>query len=138
MMIHLRFLDYRYVRFCFHPLIDKFVLCSSLKDPKWTNVRSIRGGLDGDERYRREQVFGQNQIDIRQKSFLQLLIDEVNQNLSLFSSIGLTQSRLSILSMFSKFQVSYCGLSTSTIIMQFASSSSQSSVLLQRYWKPDQ
>lgn len=76
-MIQLRFLSYRYVRFCFHPLEDKFVLCSNWKDPKWTNVRSIRGGLDGDERYRREQVFGQNQIDIQQKSNLQLLIDEV-------------------------------------------------------------
>ncbi|MCJ1260209.1 hypothetical protein MMC22_000068 [Lobaria immixta] len=76
MMTQLRFLDYRYVRFCFHPLKDRFVLCSNWKDPKWKNVRSIRGGLDGDERYRREQVFGQNQIDILQKSILQLLIDE--------------------------------------------------------------
>lgn len=81
MMIQLRFLDYRYVRFCFHPIEDKFVLCGNWKDPKWTNVRSIRAGLDGDERYRREQVFGQNQIDIQQKSVLQLLIDEVRGKL---------------------------------------------------------
>lgn len=78
-MTHLRFLDYRYIRFCFHPLRDKFVLCSNWKDPKWTDVRSVRGGLDGDERYRRELVFGQNQIDIQQKSIPQLLIDEVCQ-----------------------------------------------------------
>ncbi|MCJ1469965.1 hypothetical protein MMC07_008610 [Pseudocyphellaria aurata] len=76
MMLQLRFLDYRYVRFCFHPLKDKFVLCGSWRDPKWTNVRSIRIGLDGDERYRRKLVFGPNQIDIQQKSVLQLLIDE--------------------------------------------------------------
>lgn len=75
----LRFLDYRYIRFCFHPLKDKFVLCSNWKDSTWTDVRSIRGGLDGDERYRREQVFGQNQIDIQQKSIAQLLIDEASQ-----------------------------------------------------------
>lgn len=137
-MIQLRFLDYRYVRFCFNPLKDKFVLCGNWKDPNWTKVRSVRGGLDVDERYRREQVFGQNQIDIQQKSILQLLIDEVNHNLRLFSSIGLTCSRLFILSMFFKSQVSYCGLSTTTIIMQFASSSSLSSALLQRCWKPDQ
>lgn len=133
MMIQLRFLDYRYVRFCFHPLKDKFVLCGNWKDPNWTNVRSIRGGLDVDERYRREQVFGQNQIDIQQKSILQLLVDEVNQNLRLFPSTSLTCSRLFILSMFFKSQVSYCGLSMTTTIMQFASSSSLSSVLLQRF-----
>ena len=133
MMVQLRFLDYRYVRFCFHPLKDRFVLCSNWKDPKWTNVRSVRDGLDGDEKYQREQVFGQNQIDIQQKSTLQLLIDEVNQSLSIFSRIGLTWNRLFILSMFFKSQVSHCGLLTSTIIMQFASSSFLSSALLQHY-----
>lgn len=137
MMTQLRFLDYRYVRFCFHPLKDRFVLCSNWKDPKWKNVRSIRGGLDVDERYRREQVFGQNQIDILQKSIFQLLIDEVNQDLRILS-IDLTFSRLFILSMFFKSQVSYCGLLTSTIIMQFAYSSSLSSALLRHCWKPDQ
>ena len=76
-MMHLRFLDYRYIRFCFHPLRNKFVLCSDWKDPNWTDVRSIRAGLDSDERHRRHLVFGSNQIDIQQKSILQLLIDEV-------------------------------------------------------------
>ena len=76
-MMQLRFLDYRYIRFCYHPLKDKFVLSSDWKDPTWTNVKSIRAGLDSDERYRREQVFGMNQIDIKQKSIPQLLIDEV-------------------------------------------------------------
>lgn len=41
-------------------------------------MRSIRAGLDSDERYRREQVFGKNQIDIKQKSVPQLLVDEVS------------------------------------------------------------
>ncbi|KAL9065242.1 MAG: hypothetical protein Q9161_008364 [Pseudevernia consocians] len=72
-MTHLRFLDYRYISFCFHPLKDKFVLCSDWKDPNWTDVKSIRAGLDSDERHRREQVFGKNQIDIQQKSIPQLL-----------------------------------------------------------------
>ena len=79
-MTHLRFLDYRYISFCFHPLKDKFVLCGDWKDPKWTDVKSIRVGLDSDERLRREQVFGQNQIDIQQKSIPQLLIDEVSDH----------------------------------------------------------
>ena len=77
-MTHLRFLDYRYINFCFNPLRDKFVLCSDWKDPKWTDVQSIRAGLDSDERHRREQVFGSNQIDIQQKSILNLLVDEVS------------------------------------------------------------
>ena len=76
-MMQLRFLDYRYIRFCYHPLKDKFVLSSNWKDPTWTDLKSIRVGLDSDERYRREQVFGINQIDIKQKSISQLLIDEV-------------------------------------------------------------
>ena len=78
LMTHLRFLDYRYIRFCFHPSADKFVLCSDWKDPNWTDVRSIRSGLDSDERHRRQQVFGINQIDIKQKSIPQLLVDEVS------------------------------------------------------------
>lgn len=77
-IIHLRFLDYRYIKFCFHPSMDKFVLCSDWKDPSWVDVRSIRSGLDSDERHRRQQVFGVNQIDIEQKSIPQLLIDEVS------------------------------------------------------------
>ena len=78
LMTHLRFLDYRYISFCFHPLKDKFVLCSDWKDPKWTDIKSIRTGLDSDERHKREQIFGKNQIDIQQKSIPQLLVDEVS------------------------------------------------------------
>ena len=80
LMTHLRFLDYRYIRFCFHPSADKFVLCSDWKDPNWTDVRSVRSGLDSDERQRRQQVFGINQIDIKQKSIPQLLVDEVTMD----------------------------------------------------------
>lgn len=78
LMIDLHFLDYRYIRFCFHPLKDRFILCSEWKDPNSTDVRSIRIGLDSDERHRREQVFGKNQIEIQQKSVPQLLVDEVS------------------------------------------------------------
>lgn len=75
----LHLLDYRYMRFCFHPLKDKFVQCGNWKDPSWTNVKSIRTGLDSDERYRREQIFGKNQISIKQKTIAQLLVDEVSR-----------------------------------------------------------
>lgn len=75
-MQDLHFLDYRYIRFVFHPLKDKFVLNSNFTDPTWTDVKSIRSGLDSDERHRREQVFAKNLIDIRQKSVVRLLFDE--------------------------------------------------------------
>lgn len=73
----LRILDYRYIRFSFHPVKDRFVLSNSWKDPNWTDVKSIRAGIDGDEKERRELVFGKNLIDIKQKTIPQLLIDEV-------------------------------------------------------------
>ncbi|KAI1636923.1 hypothetical protein F4809DRAFT_641003 [Biscogniauxia mediterranea] len=73
----LRVLNYRYVRFFFHPMKDKFVICNGWKDPTWTDVRGLRAGIDGDEKEQRERVFGANLIDIDQKSVPQLLVDEV-------------------------------------------------------------
>ena len=127
-MLQLRFLDYRYIRFCFHPLKDKFVLCSDWNDPNWTDVRSIRAGLDSEERQRREQVFDKNQIDIQQKSIPQLLVDEVSFILASCSADWLTICRLSIPSTSFRSRASYSGRLTSTTIMQSVFSSSLSSV----------
>ena len=69
-------LDYRYIRFCFHPIKDKFVLGNTWKDPSWTDVRGIRSGLDADEKDYRGRVFGKNMIDIEEKTTSQLLVDE--------------------------------------------------------------
>ena len=76
-MAHLHFLDYRYIRFCFHPTKDKFLPCSNWKDPNWTDLKSVKSGLDSEEWHRRNQIFGSNQIEIKQKSIPQLLVDEV-------------------------------------------------------------
>jgi cation-transporting ATPase 13A2 len=76
----LRLLDYRYMRFSYHPLKDKFVLINSWKDPTWTNVKTMRAGMDGEEKESRELVFGKNLIDIKQKTIPQLLVDEVCHN----------------------------------------------------------
>lgn len=73
----LRLIDYRYVRFCFHPWKDRFVLCNGWQDPSWTSIRAIKSGLEGEEKAYRELVFGRNLIDIEQKSTFQLLVDEV-------------------------------------------------------------
>jgi cation-transporting ATPase 13A2 len=74
----LRTLDYRYIRFCFHPLEDRFISNNRWKDPLWTDVKSIRAGIDGEEKDVREMVFGNNLIDIQEKTVPQLLVDEVN------------------------------------------------------------
>ncbi len=74
----LRTLDYRYVRFYFHLLKDKFLLCNGWKDPVWTDVRAIRAGVDSEEKSHRDVVFGGNLIDIEQKSMFRLLVDEVS------------------------------------------------------------
>lgn len=73
----LRTLDYRYVRFFYHPVRDKFLLCHGWKDPAWTDIRAVRSGVDSDEKSHRELVFGDNLIDIEQKSTFRLLVDEV-------------------------------------------------------------
>ncbi|KAK5111234.1 hypothetical protein LTR62_005262 [Meristemomyces frigidus] len=72
----LRILDYRYIRFCYHPLKDKFVLGNTWKDPAWTDVAAVREGIDTEEAENREQIFGKNAIDIEQKTTGQLLLDE--------------------------------------------------------------
>ncbi|PFH55753.1 hypothetical protein XA68_17685 [Ophiocordyceps unilateralis] len=76
LMDHLRTLDYRHIRLYFHPLEDKFVLATGWKDPEWTNIQSVRAGLDSDEKAIRDVIFGSNLIDTGVKSVGQLLIEE--------------------------------------------------------------
>lgn len=52
-------------------------MISGWKDPSWTNAKSMRVGLNADDRDSREQIFGKNAIDIQQRSLLKLLTDEV-------------------------------------------------------------
>lgn len=87
---NLRSLDYRYVRLCYHPIKDKFVLSSGWKDPEWTDVQVARTGLDSDEKHVREILFGKNLIDIEQKSTSQLLVDEVFHPFYIFQIASLT------------------------------------------------
>lgn len=74
----LRRLDYRYLRFIYHPDQDKFVLNNDWWDSQWTDVKAMREGLDGEEHDPRDQVFGKNMIDIKEKSIPALLVDEVS------------------------------------------------------------
>lgn len=78
-MDQLRILDYKYIRFLFHPLQDKFVLSNNWKDNRWKDLSSVRLGIDGDEKDARELIFSKNMIEIKQKPIFHLLIDEVCQ-----------------------------------------------------------
>lgn len=71
------YLDYRYLRLYFHPHKDKFLLCNDWIDPAWTSIKSLKTGLDSEERSRRELVFSRNLIDIEEKTMAQLLVEEV-------------------------------------------------------------
>jgi len=110
----LRILDYRYIRFCFHPLNDRFVLSNGWIDPMWTDVKSIRAGIDGEEKEMRELVFGKNLIDIEQKSIPQLLVDEVS-TYSPLRQADADRCRRFTLSTSSRLQVWSCGLWTNII-----------------------
>ncbi|KAF2086902.1 hypothetical protein K490DRAFT_57372 [Saccharata proteae CBS 121410] len=72
----LQTLDYRYIRFCYHPVRDKFIIGNTWKDPSWNDVQAVRIGLDNEETEDREKVFGKNLIDIEEKTIGQLLVDE--------------------------------------------------------------
>ncbi|KAK0663981.1 putative type V cation-transporting ATPase [Cercophora samala] len=74
---HLRYIDYRHIRFFFHPVRDKFLICNGWKDPLWTDVQDIRNGIDSEEQASRCAVFGNNDINIEKKTVVQLLVKEV-------------------------------------------------------------
>lgn len=117
----LRYFDYRYLRFFYHPLQDKFCLLNGWKDPGWENVKVMRGGLDADDRDSREQIFGSNIVDIKQKSVPQLLIDEVSGFLSIgvLGQFSLFKKRPSIHSTCSRSPVLSSGLWTNITTMLF-------------------
>ncbi|OAX83464.1 hypothetical protein ACJ72_02182 [Emergomyces africanus] len=73
---YLRYLDYRYIRFYYHPTQDQFLHSTGWKDPSWTSIKALRIGLTAEERDCREEVFGYNIIDIQQKSIPQIMVDE--------------------------------------------------------------
>ena len=69
------------------------MLNNDWKDSSWDNIRSLRTGLDGDHRGIRHNVFGDNVIDIEEKSTFQILIDEVG---AIASPVWFRNSELNI------------------------------------------
>lgn len=124
-MSSLRYVDYRYLHFFYHPLEDRFCLLNGWKDPAWANVKMMRSGLDADDRDSREQIFGGNIVDIKQKSVPELLVDEVSSFLSSCHVVSILTKRKRhfIHSIFSKLPVWFFGLwmnITTTLFVYFS------------------
>lgn len=73
----LRVLSYRYIRFIYNPVKDMFMTNSDWMSYSWGYKATAEEGLDSDTYARRVQVFGLNNLEIRQPSILKLLHDEV-------------------------------------------------------------
>jgi cation-transporting ATPase 13A3/4/5 len=92
----MRVVDHRYSRFALDPrtglfsmtrypafrsvcraLIDFGVIDSAWRDASWSGLQSVQNGLEESTRRQRFTLFGNNEIDIEEKSALSLLIDEV-------------------------------------------------------------
>ncbi|KAK9453672.1 hypothetical protein V1511DRAFT_462087 [Dipodascopsis uninucleata] len=73
----LQYFDYRYMRLIMNPLEGKFELNSDWRDPSWTDARAVCNGLDTSTIEERMTVFGENSIEIEDKSIPKLLIEEV-------------------------------------------------------------
>ncbi|KAK9330708.1 hypothetical protein V1520DRAFT_339783 [Lipomyces starkeyi] len=72
----LQYFDYRYMRLILHPIEGKFVLNNDWRDISWTNLNTIRNGLESATIEERGLVFGENSIEIEDKTVLQLLVEE--------------------------------------------------------------
>lgn len=106
----LRVVVYRYLNFVYNPLDDQFQLVNGWKDPAWVNTKVMRAGLDADERDSRELVFGQNLIDLKQPSLLQLLMNEVSDQPAITTNWSvLIQDRSCIRSISFRLPASRCG-----------------------------
>ncbi|KAF9941951.1 hypothetical protein BGZ67_003522 [Mortierella alpina] len=77
-MLHdMRYFDYQYIRFIYNPSVQKFMQNSHWKDPDWSRAANCERGIGRETHQERTMVFGQNLIDIKEKTVGQLLVQEV-------------------------------------------------------------
>ncbi|OBA19758.1 hypothetical protein METBIDRAFT_12805 [Metschnikowia bicuspidata var. bicuspidata NRRL YB-4993] len=69
--------EYRYLKFFYSPVDDMFRTNSNWYDLHWLSVKHLREGTAQSLQEQRADIFGKNNISIREKSALQLLADEV-------------------------------------------------------------
>ena len=72
------YFEYRYFKFLLEPLSGHFMANYLWRDPKWSSVDYVIANRDTDASIRRKHaIFGFNAIEMKEKSSLRLLIDEV-------------------------------------------------------------
>ncbi|KAG0049967.1 hypothetical protein BGZ83_005235 [Gryganskiella cystojenkinii] len=77
-MLHdMRYFDYQYIRFIYNPSAQVFMQNSQWKDPDWSNTANCERGIGRETHQERTMVFGQNLIDVQEKTVSQLLVQEV-------------------------------------------------------------
>ncbi|KAJ7091282.1 Ca-transporting ATPase [Mycena epipterygia] len=69
--------DYRYSRFALDPRTGFFNMIRDWRDPSWTGLQFVQNGIEAPVRQQRLSLFGQNEVDIKGKSTMSLLVDEV-------------------------------------------------------------
>ncbi|ODQ78269.1 hypothetical protein BABINDRAFT_162923 [Babjeviella inositovora NRRL Y-12698] len=69
--------EYRYLKFFYSPMEDIFKTNSTWHDPSWMDFEALKVGLSKETHRERLEIFSGNNINIREKSSLQLLVDEV-------------------------------------------------------------
>ncbi|KAF9436778.1 hypothetical protein BGZ76_003009 [Entomortierella beljakovae] len=77
MMHDMRYFDYQYIRFIYNPTVMLFMQNSQWKDPDWSNALNCERGIGRETHQERSMVFGQNIIDVQEKTVGQLLVQEV-------------------------------------------------------------
>ncbi|CAG8505217.1 11733_t:CDS:10, partial [Scutellospora calospora] len=78
---NLHFFDHRSIRFIYNPILGQFTQNNLWKDPAWVSVEFLKKGINRETHNEREIIFGQNLIDIKEKSTVQLLIEETMKRL---------------------------------------------------------
>ncbi|KAF9206414.1 hypothetical protein BGZ49_002505 [Haplosporangium sp. Z 27] len=73
----MRYFDYQYIRFIYNPTVQLFMQNSYWKDPDWSNAVNCERGIGRETYQERTMVFGQNIIDVQEKTIGQLLVQEV-------------------------------------------------------------
>lgn len=74
---HIHSFEYRYIKFFYNPVEDIFKTNSTWYDLHWLNVKNLREGTSQTLHDYRMIIFGKNNIQIKEKTNIQLLSAEV-------------------------------------------------------------
>ncbi|KAJ3101540.1 hypothetical protein HDU97_001289 [Phlyctochytrium planicorne] len=84
------YFDYRYIKFIFNPNTGLFETTQYWQDPEWTGVDRVLNGLTSSLLLsRRKLIFGSNEVIIKEKPTLKLLVDEVLHPFFIFQILSM-------------------------------------------------